>query len=135
MKMMLAAGVGALVLGLVPATGAGPNETYASHNCSSQKIEPRQIMFACGDGGFYVDHLDWSSWRKYRARGEGIFHQNDCDPDCSRGTFHARHGKITLKKRMWCEDAGKYFFRRAHIVYNKPLLGQEEESLRLFCPL
>jgi hypothetical protein len=135
MKKLIAMAVGMSILALVPATQAGTGKTYTSHNCTSQKVEPRQIMFACGDGGYYVDHLDWSSWRTYRARSEGIFHKNDCDPNCAGGTFHSRHGKLILRKRMWCEDVGKYFFRRARVVYNKPLLGEDEESFRLFCPL
>ena len=135
MKRLIAVAVGFSILALAPAAQAGTGKTYTSHNCTSQKIEPRQIMFACGDGGFYADHLDWSGWGKFRAKGEGIFHKNDCDPDCAGGEFHARHGKITLKNRMWCKDAHKFMFRRAKIVYNHPLLGDKEESFRLFCPL
>ena len=138
MKKLIAVAVGAAVLGLVPASGAGPagsHKTYVSHNCTSQKIEPRQIMFACGDGGYYADHLDWSGWGQFRARGEGIFHQNDCDPSCAGGEFHARHGKITLRKRIWCKDQHKFMFRRAKVVYNRPLLGEKRTTFRMFCPL
>jgi hypothetical protein len=113
----------------------GSDKTYVSHNCTGMKIKPRRILFACGDGNFYVTKLNWGSWHKRRAVGYGKFHQNDCDPSCAEGEFHTRKGRLVLRGRMYCPDKDKYSYARAKIRYRKRLLGKKRESFKLFCPL
>src|SRR5205085_6486592 len=94
-RMLLAiAIVPALSLGPLPAWARPPpslqvlrvaghrSETQTSviHDCIHARIEPRGIIFACADLGFYSDHLHWRKWHKFRAVGEGEFHGNDCRP-------------------------------------------------------
>ena len=112
----------------------GSNKTYVSHNCTGMKIEPRRILFACGDGNFFVTKLNWGSWHKRRAVGHGKFHLNDCDPSCAEGEFHTRKGRLVLRGRMYCSDRDKYSFARTNIRYRKRLLGKKREGFELFCP-
>jgi hypothetical protein len=113
---------------------AGGRNTYTSPDCQHLRTRPRHIIFACADSGYYVDHLHWDSWHPWKARGEGVFHENDCRPDCADGTFHARPGRLVLRKRTWCSGLHKYVFKRAHARYTSPLLGNRKASFRLPLP-
>jgi hypothetical protein len=103
-------------------------------NCDHTSIRPRMIMFACADGGFYVDHLRWGFWGKLHARGRGVFHENDCTPDCARGHFHSRRGHITLRDRKWCSNVKQWVFKRMTIRFRRPLLGRSVVRGTLPCP-
>lgn len=125
----------ALVMALfAPTASSGGWPTYVSHNCTGARTEPGQIMFACADGGFYVNHLEWKFWHRDRARANGIYHMNDCKPSCAGGTFHERTGHIVLRRPEMCPDIDKKVFRRATVVYDKPWRGETRERLKLFCP-
>jgi hypothetical protein len=105
-------------------------------DCRHLKIEPHEILFACGDGGYYVDHLTWGRWDVTSAAGRGVFHINDCDPSCAGGTFHKRKGRIVLSKRTHCHEQNKYSFDKARIRYDKPYNGERRETVtRIGCPL
>lgn len=124
-----------LAAALVPGQAtAGHPRTYVTHDCQHVKIRPHRILFACADGGFYVNHLHWRSWHRRRAIGHGVFHQNDCRPDCAGGSFHKRHGRLVLRYRQWCPKIHKFVFKRAKIRYHRPLLGQRRETFHLSCP-
>ena len=125
--------VPALILTPLPASAA--SRTFVTYDCSHVKVEPRQILFACGDGAFYSDHLHWRKWHPRRAVGEGEFHQNDCRPDCAEGTFHERDGKIVLHGRKWCSNVHEYVFAHARIHYDRPLLGDRRVHFGLACPM
>jgi hypothetical protein len=135
MAKSVLAGVVAVAIALAPFQAQAGERTFAVSDCRHVEIRPGRIMFACADGGYYVTSLEWQRWQLFRAAGQGLFHQNDCLPSCVEGTFHARRGRITLRRRMWCPDANRYVFRHATVVYDRPLLGQEGTSFRLFCPL
>ncbi|MFL5736509.1 MAG: hypothetical protein ACJ76P_04145 [Actinomycetota bacterium] len=122
-----------LLLSAVPASAA--SWTFATYDCAHVKTEPRQILFACGDGAFYSDHLHWQKWHRHRAVGEGEFHQNDCRPSCAQGSFHERDGKIVLHGRKWCAHEQKYVFAHARIRYEPPLLGNRRVHFGLACPV
>jgi hypothetical protein len=97
-------------------------------------VRPRSIVFACADGGFYVRRLTWSSWRRFRASGRGVFHQNDCRPNCAEGTFHTAAGSIELRRRMVCGQRPRFVFRRVIMVFDHPLLHRDRVSFGLRCP-
>jgi hypothetical protein len=120
---------------LTPAPAGAVGRTYVTDDCFHVRVRPRSIMFACADGGYYVDHLRWSRWRVQRAAGNGLFHQNDCVPNCAGGSFHHREGTITLMGRLRCPDIDRFVFARAVVVYDRPLLGRKTTRFRLFCPL
>lgn len=113
---------------------ASAHATYVSPDCRHLQVRPSQILFACADGGFYVDQLIWDSWHLGRARGHGVFHQNDCRPDCAHGTFHERSGRLVLHKRTWCSGLHKYVYKHARAIFDAPMLGRSGESFRLLLP-
>ena len=119
---------------MVPLAGAAKEPTYVSHNCTGEKVEPGKIMFACADGGFYVNDLEWSVWTRDRARARGTYHMNDCKPSCAGGTFHERTGTLILRRPRRCPDIDKLVFRRAKVLYDRPWRGETEERHKLFCP-
>lgn len=124
------------VSSLSPPTHADARgRTFVTNNCRHLKYEPRYIMFACGDGGFYVRRTEWSSWHRFRATGRGVFHQNDCRPSCAGGTFHTAPGRIVLKDRTRCPEQHHYAFGRAVITFYGTLLGRHRVRTKLFCPL
>ena len=120
---------------LFQAPASAGSTTYVTFNCTSTKREPARIMFACGDGGYYVDNLDRSSWGVKLAKGRGTFHFNDCKPDCAAGHFHARRGTLVLQYRLPCPHAGRYVFKHAEAIYDRPYGGMQRQSTKLFCPL
>ena len=109
--------------------------THVTYDCSHTSIEPAKILFACGDGAFYSDHLHWSKWHTFRAVGEGEFHQNDCRPDCAEGTFHERDGRIVLHGRKWCANVHQYVFAHARIRFDRRLVGHKRVHFGLVCPM
>ena len=133
----LAALILALGLGAAQATGstgkAGTHRTLAA-DCRRAEFKPRQLMFACADGGYYVNRLTWESWHPFKARGRGLFHQNDCKPSCAGGEFHEEWGTLVLRHRQWCKKIHRYVYKFAHVHYDESLLGESDESFKLYCP-
>ena len=136
MRRVLIVGVVLVTALLLPlAAAARTPATYTSPDCLHLQIRPTEIVFACGDGTYYVNHLSWRSWHKSRATGLGVFHQNDCQPNCATGTFHQRRGRLVLRNRTWCSGLHKYAFKGAYVRYNSPLLGELETTFRILLPL
>ena len=120
---------------LAPAlSSAAAHVTYVSPDCQRLHVRPESILFACGDGNYYASHLTWDRWEVKRAVGEGLFHQDDCRPNCADGTFHNRRGRIVLHGRVPCPGLHEKMFRRASVTYRRPLLGRSETSFRLLPP-
>lgn len=65
-------------------------------DCEYPETQPESIMITCGDGGMYVDRIEWSSWEATGAQGTGFYNVNDCDPDCADGEMHSARVKIDL---------------------------------------
>jgi hypothetical protein len=126
--------VAVATLGASVPSSARDRITYVSPDCFRLGIRPTEILFACGDGAYYADHLNWRSWHPWKAVGFGVFHQNDCRPSCADGTFHRRAGRIALRKRTWCPRRHVYVYRRAHVRYVRRLLGDRTDSFRLLPP-
>ena len=129
---VLLAGALVATIGPVPAQAREP--TRVTDDCHHAVVRPRRILFACGDGGFYVRRLTWSTWHPFFAMGRGVFHQNACHPNCAEGTFHTGSGAIRLRHRQWCEHAHVYVYRRASIVFDGELIGRHRVTFRLECP-
>ena len=130
--------VSALLMALtamqLPASASTTTFVIAGH-CQHPQMRPASILFACADGGWYARHLHWTKWGPYRAVGHGVFHINDCNPNCAQGTFHTREGSITLSRRHQCPGMRRWVFGHAAVVYDVPWHGRTMFSTRLFCPL
>jgi hypothetical protein len=129
-----------LLLTLIPVAGASeaearPRRTLVTKDCLHLGARPSSIVFACADGGFLVRRLEWRSWHRRSAFAHGVFHQNDCDPNCAGGTFHRMTGTLRLTHRRWCARWHRHVFRHALVVFDAPLLGRDRQSFAMFCPL
>jgi hypothetical protein len=108
--------------------------TYVMADCLHLRIAPRGIVFACADRNYYVDHLKWTRWHVWRAAGYGLFHQNDCRPNCAEGTFHTTWGFIWLRNRDGCAPR-RFAFQHVRVRYRRRLLGHRVNSFgHLGCP-
>ena len=123
-----------LVAGSASGARAG-GSTSATSDCLHTQIRPTSIILACADGNWYVKRLHWSSWGIDRAVGHGVFHFNDCTPDCVNGTFHTRQGRIVLSGRRRCRHAHVWVFKRAAITYDRPWRGRVNFTGGLACPI
>jgi hypothetical protein len=76
--------------------------TFVDCGVGRAKIRPAHIVFACGDGNFYVSRLHWSYWTRRSASGRGIGHQNLCNPSCATGHFHTYKVAVKLSQPKIC---------------------------------
>ena len=123
----------AVLVGSAGTSGAAMQPTYVT-KCNHTAIKPKAIVFACADGGYYATRLHWGFWGTVHARGRGLFHENDCTPDCADGHFHTRRGHIRLSGRKWCSNVKRWVFRAYLVHYRRPLLGRSEDSGTFPCP-
>jgi hypothetical protein len=123
------------VLAAPSAVAGGRRTTYAMTDCQHLRTAPRSILFACGDGNFFVDHLTWFRWHPWKAVGGGLFHLNDCRPSCAEGTFHTAWGQLWLRNRARCDPPGAFVFQHVRVVYEGRLLGRHRTAFgHLGCP-
>jgi hypothetical protein len=85
----------ATALGLVAAPAARPPARVLPDCAGHPQVEPPRVVFACGDGNFGFDRLQWIGWGGARAVGLGSAYLNDCRPDCAAGHF-ARYGAVLI---------------------------------------
>ena len=132
--------IGAIVLtlSLLPLAAhpvsAGERRMAVTYDCQHVRVQPRWVVFACGDGGFFVRRLEWHSWHRSGAKATGIFHMNDCRPSCAEGEFHTRTGVLRLRGRTWCPGIERHVFDRAITRFEAPLVGRLVERFDMLCP-
>ena len=56
-------------------------------DCEYPEVKPAAITITCADGGQYIDDITWNTWGQSGARGIGMYHANECDPNCAEGDF------------------------------------------------
>jgi hypothetical protein len=135
MRKLVMVGVCMLLLVGTTSGATAGGSTSVSGDCLHTSIRPSSIILACADANWYVKRLRWRSWDVDRAAGSGVFHFNDCVPNCSAGTFHIRHGRIALTGRRWCRQAHVWVFTRAAIVYDRAWQGHVHLTAWLACPI
>jgi hypothetical protein len=120
---------------MLPASAlARTPKTFVTYDCVHQAMQPSSIMFGC-DGSYTADHLSWSIWWPRHAHATGVFHIDDCIPNCAHGTFHKRGGSVNLTGRQWCATKHKFLFKQATVVYDQPYQGHSKSTFYAFdCP-
>lgn len=94
LSLLMVAGCG--VVGNSGSSSAGNQETFISECGYGYAQKPSQITLTCGDGGMYIDEIEYSSWDNNSASATGIFFSNDCDPDCASGSLISNPVKIKI---------------------------------------
>ena len=89
-QLGIALGIAGLMAGGVaaPAVAAEtpkPTRTYVVDCSGELDYKPKQIVFACGDGGVYFGNIQWSKWNMNEAVGRGTLFYNTCEPNCAAG--------------------------------------------------
>ena len=101
---LVSSAVGLAALGMGISAGAAsaaekpdPGKTYIVDCQGNLDFKPKEIVFACGDGGVYFGKIRWSSWDMNGATGVGTLYYNTCVPNCSAGNVYTYpKTKITL---------------------------------------
>jgi hypothetical protein len=82
--------------------------------CSGQHLIRPQAIDFCGDGAFFLRNVRWASWESSWAVAAAVAHQDDCQPDCARGTYHVYAVAVWLTRVRKCSDARVQFTRLAY---------------------
>jgi hypothetical protein len=78
-------------------------------DCEYPAYKPETIMIYCGDGGAYIDKIDWNSWSKDGASGTGEYYRNLCEPDCADGKIV--HAPVNVRLSNLTPRKGKFYLR------------------------
>lgn len=82
----------------------------AAEGCHGHAYRPRKrVILACADANLYVTRLNYSLYGTREAKATGVFHLNDCTPNCAGGHFHAHAGSIRFFDVVQCRDGLRYF--------------------------
>jgi hypothetical protein len=79
------------------ARGGHYSEQTVVVSCEGRlQVRPGTFTLACADGNDYLTRLSWTSWGPGLASATGIQEQNDCNPYCAAGHFHAYPVNVIL---------------------------------------
>ena len=78
-------------------------------DCEYPEYKPESIMIYCGDGGAYIDKINWKSWNQDGASGTGEYYKNLCEPDCADGKIV--HAPVNVRLSELTPRKGKYYLR------------------------
>ena len=110
----------ALVLASVivrPAT-AGP--VVGLPDCLGKpQTKPSQVTFACADGNFYAEKLQWTGWGEPFAAAVGTAELNDCTPYCAAGKFHKYRVMLVASGRQKCPDGRQAYAKVEYAFVGK----------------
>ena len=73
-----------------------PTRTYVVDCQGDLDYKPKQIVFACGDGGVYFGNIRWTRWNMNEAVGRGTLFYNTCEPNCGAGNV-LQYKKVRIK--------------------------------------
>lgn len=89
------AAIGAGSAASAATTSPDPAKTYIVNCLGTLDYKPKQIVFACGDGGVYFGNIKWTKWDNNGATGVGTLYNNVCVPDCGAGNVE-KYTKVKL---------------------------------------
>ena len=78
-------------------------------DCEYPEYKPETIMIYCGDGGAYIDKIEWDSWSQEGASGTGEYYKNLCEPDCADGEIV--HAPVNIRLSELTPRKGKFYLR------------------------
>ena len=97
-----------LAASAVAVENPNPGRTYIVDCQGELEYKPKEIVFACGDGGVYIDKITWSKRNMNRAIGRGTSNYNTCEPNCGAGNVLTY--KVRLRLNQSATGPGKGAF-------------------------
>lgn len=90
------------------------------YDCEIPEQRPELLMLTCGSGGMRIEKIIWATWSSNGAVGYGTYLENDCEPDCSQGSYDSVPVYFTLSETVTHKE--KIFLKTLEIT---PDRGQE----------
>jgi hypothetical protein len=100
------------------ASGASVKHIYIAAECRGSSLEPRTVTLACADANLYVSHLRYKGYGHKTTTASGVFHENDCTPNCAAGKFLTYSGTIKFSDISRC--GGRLYYSRAEYSFEGP---------------
>lgn len=97
-----------------PSSDIDPQNIY-SFECELRTKRPENLTTVCADFGWAVWDIKWGKWDAFGGRGEGIYRENDCEPNCAEGTISSKPATVLLSDLTF--DGTRYFFNTAKVRF------------------
>jgi len=118
LRLVAAAVVCAAALCIAPAAHA--QGTMGLPDCLGKPaIKPAAVTFACADGNFLAQSIQWTGWGQSFAAGLATFESNDCTPYCAAGHFHQYKGVIVASGKQKCPDGSLAYASVSYAFFGK----------------
>lgn len=82
-------------------------------DCEFPEHKPKSIMIMCGDGGIFIDKINWNTWSSTGAKGTGTWGENLCEPSCAEGKYV--NAPVNVELSDLSARKGKYYLRTLDI--------------------
>ena len=99
-----------------PNESINPKDIYA-FECELRTKRPETLTTVCADYGWAVWDIKWGKWDAFGGYGEGIYRENDCEPNCAEGKISSRPATVLLTDLTF--DGRRYFFNTAKIRFKE----------------
>jgi hypothetical protein len=97
------------LLGASAASAAKPKPIFWKNYGKPVAIEPARVDIDYGTGFAWVSGLtEWEDWGTVSATARGVFHLNDCRPNCAAGHYRSHSARVTLFKVRHCHGQRRY---------------------------
>lgn len=100
------------------ASASGATPVYIAGQCTNHELMPHAVTLACADDNLYVTRLEYQHYGHKTTTASGLFHANDCTPNCAAGHFHTYHGTIVFRNIVRCN--GRLFYALGEYSFPGP---------------
>jgi hypothetical protein len=98
------------------AVALASSAVYGVQGCTTPRVRPTLVIFACGDAGMLMQHIRWRHWGGSIAVGAGEYSEKTCKPDCATGGSRSHQATVWLGDIGRCPGHGSQrFYRRAKV--------------------
>ncbi len=111
-----------VVLHLAPAVKAIPKVLPC---LGLPQVRPANYLMSCADANASWKNVKWVNWGAQTALGTGDLYQNDCQPNCVSGHFHAYLAKVVLSR---VEQTKRYGPLYSQATFSYSVKGKHESE-------
>ena len=112
----------AVALGQAPAVKALPRVLSC---LGVPEVRPANYVMSCADANASWKNVKWVNWGAQTALGTGDLYQNDCQPNCVSGHFHAYLAKVVLSR---VEQTKRYGPLYSQATFSYSVKGKHESE-------